>query len=132
MFSEKWKLSVPQNLRSPKQKVQETDSTSTMTGITPEVQMMDTKGKWNIHKRPTRGQVLSLQLGKEFKDTALYYANLIDYFRVVLSLAALLVIMLKPSAKIIIAAMIMGNVLLDWVDGPVSSDASSLWAHNTM
>lgn len=57
---------------------------------------------------------------KTWFDVRYYYANCIDYFRVLMGLVALGVIIQAPEYKYTIASLIFGNVLLDWVDGPVA------------
>ena len=87
---------------------------------TDEVLLYTKHGKWEPAPRQTKGQLRSVRVGKSFGEIALYYANICDYVRVLLSIASLLLILHAPEWKLTIASSIMGNVLLDWVDGPLA------------
>ena len=52
--------------------------------------------------------------------TSGYYANMIDYFRCIMTLVALVMILHTPEYRVTIGAMLMISTLLDWVDGPVA------------
>lgn len=90
------------------------------------------KGKWVDfnHPRlnaPEVGDVIVHKVRRGFFDVWLYYANIIDYARIVMTVVAL-IMMLDYNAtpeplhwrNITIATLIFGSVLLDWVDGPVA------------
>jgi hypothetical protein len=77
-------------------------------------------GKWIEGQAPQRGDQVVHRVRKTFGDIWWYYANLIDYFRCILGVAALVVILYFPAYKLTIGAMIMSNVLLDWIDGPIA------------
>lgn len=77
-------------------------------------------GKWNNDFAPTEGEAIKVIVRKPFSDIALYYANVIDYGRCLLAVAALIMIMHAPEYLVTISAMLMANTLLDWVDGPVA------------
>jgi len=90
------------------------------------------KGKWVEDKHPKLpcpqvGDVITHRVRRSFQDVALYYANIIDYARVVMTVVAL-ILMIDENAttdptswrNITIAILIFGSVLLDWVDGPVA------------
>eukprot|EP00300_Choanocystis_sp_HF-7_P008312 c15845_g1_i1.p1 GENE.c15845_g1_i1~~c15845_g1_i1.p1 ORF type:complete len:479 (+),score=97.13 c15845_g1_i1:118-1437(+) len=64
--------------------------------------------------------IVETQVTKPFSQLWFYYANLIDFGRVALSVLSLVMIMWAPAWHYTIAGLIMGNVLLDWVDGPVA------------
>jgi len=53
-----------------------------------------------------------------FRDIWLYYANLVDYVRVVMILLATFSI--RSAAPLTTAFLIIGSTLLDWIDGPVA------------
>lgn len=78
------------------------------------------KGAWVPGRRPARGETVTTRTGIPFSSTAFYYANIIDYGRVALSLVALYFILQAPAWRYTIGTVIMLNVLLDWVDGPVA------------
>jgi hypothetical protein len=51
------------------------------------------RGAWVEGRRPGRGEQVLLRTGIPFSATAGYYANIIDYGRVVLSIIALVLIL---------------------------------------
>ena len=51
------------------------------------------RGQWVNGRRPSVGESVKLQTGKPFAGIALYYANIIDYCRVLLSVVALVLIL---------------------------------------
>ena len=65
-------------------------------------------------------ETIKVTATKDFHEIALYYANMIDYGRIVMTIVALLLILLDPSYGITIAILLFGSTLLDWVDGPVA------------
>ena len=77
-------------------------------------------GKWIDGPVPSHGSVIIHRVRKTFADVWLYYANLIDYFRIVMAIVALILILHYPDWNYVIAFLIMGSVLLDWIDGPVA------------
>jgi len=79
------------------------------------------KGKW-LGGQPNakKGEMVVHTVRKTWFDIRYYYANMIDYFRVLMGVVALAVIIQAPEYKYTIASLIFGNVLLDWVDGPVA------------
>ncbi len=91
-----------------------------MAGQCKDMLFCDAKGKWVKAPRPAQGDVVVTRIGKPFKEIAGYYANIIDYFRCLLGLVACIMIQHMPEYKWAIAAAVMSNVLLDWVDGPVA------------
>jgi hypothetical protein len=85
-----------------------------------EVLLYTARGKWEAAPRQSKGELRSVRVGKSFSEIALYYANICDYVRVLLSIVSLVLILHAPEWKLSIASSIMGNVLLDWVDGPLA------------
>ena len=79
------------------------------------------KGKW-VNNQPTakKGEVVIHTVRKTWADVRFFYANIIDYVRVIMGVAATAMISNAPEWKNTIAFLIVGNVLLDWVDGPVA------------
>ena len=55
------------------------------------------KGAWVPGRRPARGETVTTRTGIPFSSTAFYYANIIDYGRVALSLVALYFILQAPA-----------------------------------
>ena len=88
--------------------------------MTAEVLLYTPLGKWEAAPRQSRGELRLVRIGKSFADVLLYYANICDYVRVLLSLASLLLILHAPHSRLTIAASITANVLLDWLDGPLA------------
>lgn len=82
---------------------------------------IDQKGKW-VSGLPNakKGEMVIHTVRKTWFDVRFFYANMIDYCRVIMGVMALAVIIQNPEYKYTIAALIFGNVLLDWVDGPVA------------
>jgi phosphatidylglycerophosphate synthase len=78
------------------------------------------KGKWEPGEVPYKNDVIIHRVRKSFKDIYWYYANVIDYFRIVMGVIAIVLILHKSEWQYTIAVLIMGSVLLDWVDGPVA------------
>lgn len=76
--------------------------------------------KWEAAPAPTVNDVVHIKVVRHFSDIWLYYANVIDYARVVLGFLSFWYIAHQPASTDMIAALIMGNVLLDWVDGPTA------------
>jgi phosphatidylglycerophosphate synthase len=81
---------------------------------------IDENGKWIDGPVPKHGSVIVHRVRKTFADVCLYYANIIDYFRILMALVALILILHLPHWRYSIASLIMGSVLLDWIDGPVA------------
>eukprot|EP00300_Choanocystis_sp_HF-7_P023916 c25305_g1_i1.p1 GENE.c25305_g1_i1~~c25305_g1_i1.p1 ORF type:complete len:471 (-),score=82.34 c25305_g1_i1:57-1469(-) len=78
-------------------------------------------GNWNTTApRASRNMIVQTRVTKPFHDLWKYYANLIDFGRIFLSILSLLVMMYADTYRYTIAWLIMANVLLDWVDGPVA------------
>ncbi len=71
-----------------------------------------------------RGDIVKHRLNKTFVDVYMYYANLIDYARILMAVAALALILQNASNEEVlnytIAALIFGSVLLDAVVGRVA------------
>lgn len=78
-------------------------------------------GKW-VSGQPNakKGEMVIHTVRKTWYDVRFFYANMIDYVRVIMGVVALAVIMQAPEFRYTIAFLIFGNVLLDWVDGPVA------------
>jgi phosphatidylglycerophosphate synthase len=75
------------------------------------------------------GDIVKHRLNKTFFDVYTYYANLIDYARILMAVAALALIFQNTSNEdawcsivlnYTIASLIFGSVLLDAVDGKVA------------
>ncbi len=81
---------------------------------------INSKGKWEEGPNAKKGEMIVHTVRKTFFDVCFFYANMIDYFRVLMGLAALVVINLAPEYKQTIASLIFGSVLLDWIDGPIA------------
>ena len=77
-------------------------------------------GRWEEAPRLINGQQRIVRVGKSFVDVALYYANICDYVRVLLSIVSIVMILHAPDNRLLIAACIMGNVVLDCIDGPLA------------
>ena len=74
---------------------------------------------------PKVGEVLVHKVQKTFYDVRFYYANLIDYLRILMTILALILIVNQDTnpnsfTNYSIAFLIFGSVLLDWVDGSVA------------
>mmetsp|Transcript_3013 Transcript_3013/g.4592 ORF Transcript_3013/g.4592 Transcript_3013/m.4592 type:complete len:446 (+) Transcript_3013:155-1492(+) len=78
------------------------------------------KGKWVSGPVASTGDVITHRIRKTIKDVWWYYANLIDYFRILMAVVALVLILHAPEWKFCIATLIFGSVLLDWIDGPIA------------
>lgn len=94
---------------------------------------INAKGNWcndEDDSSPRVGDVIRHRVSKTFADVGLYYANLIDYARILMALAALGGVFLAQKehhsssgchiVEWIIGALIFGSVLLDAVDGKVA------------
>ena len=79
-----------------------------------------TDGKWQDGPELKKGDTVVLTVSKTWPDICWFYANIIDYFRCYLAIVALVVILYTPEQKVLIGCLIMGNLLLDWIDGPVA------------
>lgn len=77
-------------------------------------------GKWIDGPIPSKNNIIIHRLRKTFYDVWLYYANLIDYLRIIMAIIALILILHYPTWDYMISFLIMGSVLLDWIDGPVA------------
>ncbi len=71
------------------------------------------KGKW-VPGDPNAAETYPTTLGDIWK----FYGNLIDYVRVAMVLVAAWAI--TVPAPFTAAAMIIGSMLLDWIDGPIA------------
>jgi len=80
----------------------------------------DESGQWKESDSPKVGETVALRVTKTFDQIWLYYANIIDYARIVMSVIALYFILQNSEYQYLIAFLIIGSVLLDWVDGPVA------------
>ena len=84
------------------------------------VRYIQDDGKWLDGPDVKNGDEIVHTVRKSWSDIWWYYPNVIDYFRCLMVIAALILIIIWPQYEYWIAALIMGNVLLDWVDGPVA------------
>lgn len=87
------------------------------------------RGKWcdvNTELSPRQGDIIKLRVSKTFFDIYSYYANLIDYARILMTCAALALIFsnftstskeMERFISYAIAILVFGSVLLDAVDG---------------
>ena len=96
--------------------------------ISPSCLFINETGAWcsddaNDARSPRVGDIIKHRVSKTFFDVWLFYANLIDYARILMTLVALTLIFLNNnenksfSIECTIGALIFGSVLLDAVDG---------------
>ena len=86
------------------------------------------KGVWcddDEQECPKIGEIIRHRLNKTYFDVWLYYANLIDYLRILMTLVALALIFHNktiedPMINYTITSLILGSVVLDAVDGKVA------------
>ena len=75
--------------------------------------------KWVLNQLE-ENQVFKTTVNKKFSEICYYYANVVDYLRCFLGVLACVQINLLPQYQLFIAANIMLNTLLDWIDGPLA------------
>jgi len=85
------------------------------------------KGAWcNDENAPIHGEIVKHRVDKTFFDVCFYYANMIDYTRILMTLVALALIIYRKNINELflvdccIGSLIFGSVLLDAVDGYVA------------
>jgi phosphatidylglycerophosphate synthase len=80
----------------------------------------NTEGHWMHHENVPQGGRVEIRVCGNFGGVWWYYANLVDYLRIAMALIACAIIVSDPAPGWWISVLIMGNVLLDWVDGPLA------------
>lgn len=79
------------------------------------------QSNWVEGRAPARQESLKLTATKTWDEICYYYANIIDYVRVLMSFGAIVLILhWMESTRVLIGATLMISTLLDWVDGPVA------------
>jgi hypothetical protein len=91
-----------------------------MSLVTPDFVLVNEKGKWIDSPAPKTGDIMIQRTHRTIFDIWLFYANIIDYVRVIMGFFGFYYTAHYPEYHWTIAFLIFGNVLLDWVDGPVA------------
>lgn len=78
------------------------------------------QGKWKSDATPVMEESLKLSVKKSFSEIMFYYGNVCDYFRILLTLIALFLILNARDWAFTIGFLIIISTLLDWIDGPLA------------